>query len=264
MPFLRIRAPSALCPSLNPVPEEKFPRSPEDFLPFLAANSTQQRPVIIGGQAVNLWAIMAAEEAPELRQYEPFTSGDCDILGTGEDLLALSRKTGWEMRPAGVGKASPVVGWLKSEHQDGKPLILEVLYSINGLSATEIREDVVPVEYEGGLYYTLSPILLLKGKIANVLSLEQGDRSDFKHIQILIPCVAYYLRTAHERCLQGQMTQRDMVKILNRYLEIVRSRNARTLVSKYDVNLMAGFPACLKNSPLQKVARFYEHQLCPP
>jgi hypothetical protein len=61
--------------SMPRIPE----RAPRDFLAILGAD---ERPLILGGQAANLWADLYAPEVPTLDQFRPFVSKDADIYGT--------------------------------------------------------------------------------------------------------------------------------------------------------------------------------------
>src|ERR1051325_4626614 len=51
-----------------------------DCLELLKAFNQRDAPaVVVGGQAVNFWAEMFADQEPELAQYRPFTSADLDL-----------------------------------------------------------------------------------------------------------------------------------------------------------------------------------------
>lgn len=51
------------------------PRTPADFAEILAG---EEPPLLVGGQAVNLWAEIYANQAPGLESFAPFTSADAD------------------------------------------------------------------------------------------------------------------------------------------------------------------------------------------
>ena len=60
-----------------------------------AAESLPTPQVIIGGQAVSIWAERYLPGEPELGKYLPFTSKDLDLLGNKSDLDQLARLTGY-------------------------------------------------------------------------------------------------------------------------------------------------------------------------
>ena len=69
-------------------------RAPRDFVAILGAS---ELPLIVGGQAVNLWADLYAPEVPALEQFRPFVSKDADIYGTRALAERLARRAGWEL-----------------------------------------------------------------------------------------------------------------------------------------------------------------------
>ena len=69
------------------------PRSPADFSAIISGDDP---PLIVGGQAVNIWAELYVGAAPELAEFEPFMSRDADILGTRALAVALAARAGWE------------------------------------------------------------------------------------------------------------------------------------------------------------------------
>ena len=44
-------------------------------------------PLLVGGQAVNIWAMVYARDSAVLAGLEPFLSHDCDLYGDAETLL---------------------------------------------------------------------------------------------------------------------------------------------------------------------------------
>ena len=68
---------------MPPLPSDAEPRPPEDFAPLLA---TKEPVLLVGGQAVNLWAMYYETRTAALA---PFVSRDVDVLGDRETLEAL-------------------------------------------------------------------------------------------------------------------------------------------------------------------------------
>ena len=62
---------------------------------------TQPQPLLVGGQAVNLWAQFFLHGSAELKQMQPFLSRDCDLLGTADLLLRLARNSDWRVTLSG-------------------------------------------------------------------------------------------------------------------------------------------------------------------
>lgn len=73
---------------MPPQPSESEPRPPADFARLLA---TQSPMLLVGGQAVNLWALYYKDRTADLA---PFVSRDADVLGDRETLVELGRLAG--------------------------------------------------------------------------------------------------------------------------------------------------------------------------
>jgi hypothetical protein len=150
------------------------------------------KPLVVGGQAVNLWAKAFITDSQELRHFEPFLSKDCDLFGNAAMLQELAQEANWEYLFSPPGQPSPVVGYLKKKDEQGEDLIAEVLYSIRGLDERDLNKVVV-LSLGNKQYRTLSPITLLKAKLANACELpqqtEDGPRNDVKHVRILAECI---------------------------------------------------------------------------
>jgi hypothetical protein len=67
---------------------EGWPRPPADFAPILA---TKDPVLLVGGQAVNLWALYYQDRTADL---PPFVSRDADVLGDRETLSSLGKLVG--------------------------------------------------------------------------------------------------------------------------------------------------------------------------
>jgi hypothetical protein len=67
-------------------------RGPADYWDVL---SDPAQPLIVGGQAVNLWAEVYTPSEPALQEFQPFTSKDADIFGNRELAQVLHRRSGW-------------------------------------------------------------------------------------------------------------------------------------------------------------------------
>jgi hypothetical protein len=71
-----------------PAPSDATPRSPDDFARLLA---TPEPLLLVGGQAVNLWALYYEDRT---RDLAPFVSRDADVLGDRSTLELLGKLAG--------------------------------------------------------------------------------------------------------------------------------------------------------------------------
>lgn len=226
--------------------------SPEAFAPFLR---TGQPKLVVGGQAVNIWATIYIEATAHLA---PFLSQDLDLLGdtsTVEDIASSSAlKPVWPKERIG----SPVIGSFAAKQPDGELASIEVLHSVNGVASAELRETASPVEIAGAEVLVPSPVVLLKAKLANVADIDQSRRNDERHVQLLCALMPRHLRAVQEAFASEEDGERKLVNLLEKLLRIVISVPAPEILKRLRVdarNLFAG----LNETP--KIRAFLDKRL---
>ena len=163
------------------VSEENFrTQAPDDYALLLSSASVSgELPVLIGGQAVNFWALRFVEEEPGLEEFRPFVSTDCDVLASATWLQEAARKYGFAFKAFRAGQASPAVGWIRLPAKDRPDIELQVLRDVFGLSREEVSEAVFEGTLEQGeIVRVLSPTKLLQAKVANLRRIPQEGRHD--------------------------------------------------------------------------------------
>jgi len=122
---------------------------PEQYGPaeFAEILSSPERPLIVGGQAVNVWAEYFAPKNTHIARQRPFVSKDADIYA-GRDLAErLATAAGWQItffhEPRTIA-----VAVLSKPRPEGGTLTVEVLREVLGLTSREL-EDSDPPRYCG-------------------------------------------------------------------------------------------------------------------
>jgi hypothetical protein len=105
---------------MPPLPSNAKPRPPADFAPLLA---TDEPVLLVGGQAVNLWALYYEARTADLA---PFVSRDVDVLGDRETLEALGKVAGTKPQFFPLRPPSNEVGVVIAKDGQGLPLLIEV------------------------------------------------------------------------------------------------------------------------------------------
>jgi hypothetical protein len=157
--------------------------------------------IIVGGQAVNIWAAYYLPREPRMQVHLPFTSKDLDLVGTKTDAQRVAAATGWNIAPLPV-RGGPVEAVLSSEPA-GAGLKVEFLREILGVGhdriVTYARENLVrvPGSEEPLPVRVLDPVILLGAKIRNAVDIKQdvpeNPRQDVKHVAMLALCVPHFL-----------------------------------------------------------------------
>lgn len=229
---------------------------------FAAVLTDPAHPLIVGGQAVNLWAEIFALSEPEIRQFEPFTSKDADIQGNRELAEILCRRSGWSCRFFDEPRQSAVAILTKSATATTPELKVEVLRTVYGINTDDLNRNQVREIRPGERYRLPAPLVMLKAKLANVAHLSVEKRpQDLKHARMLIPISRAYFLEMHAAIGRPDMTERNFLGAVAYATEIITSRDAGTVVKRHGLDLLAVFPRSLADSPHGKVRRFALNQL---
>jgi hypothetical protein len=239
------------------MPEET---TAHDFREVIETVICGRSPIIVGGHAVNIWAIRYEQRiGAEISQFQPFTSKDLDVYGTCELLDALHARLGGTKRLS--EPRSPVVGKIEVELA-GRHRSIDVLHSVRGLNAKDL-EVVVPVKLDGFIALVPAPIKLLKAKIGNVATLEQTNRNDVKHLKMILLCQREFIVDFLDAAEAGDMTPRAVVNLLTETRTITGSSEAQKVARRWEIDYNSVWPwRRLEESPLDKVQNFLAHH-CP-
>lgn len=152
--------------------------------------------VLVGGQAVNLWAYQYYNNSPELQKYIPFSSEDLDFYGGKMEAIICQETLGGKVILNKDFDPSPNAGIVLVNYKN-KTLRIDFLASVYGLNDAEITEKALTFlgkdKLENVKLKVLHPILCLEGKLRCLRSLPQQNRQDLKHTKILIICVNQFL-----------------------------------------------------------------------
>ncbi len=215
-------------------------RSPSDFDEVF---SSTDLPLIVGGQAVNLWAEVFETSSPGLRRFYPFLSRDADIVGNRESAEALAKKIGWQCRFINE-KDSMIVAILTRPGTESDPLTLDVLQEVNGLTPADLAINEI-VEMSGQTRYRIpAPVVLLRSKLYNLVSLVYQERpQDLRHAQMLLEIVPAYLREIHSQHLLGKVSQETVVGALDYTRRLIGEGFASNAVRKHGLDFSVLIPA---------------------
>jgi hypothetical protein len=237
----------------NPVPAHE-PGGPESIGGLL---KTDPPLMLVGGQAVNLWALHYYDRTKDLA---PFVSRDIDLLGDKETLakvarLAKARPQYFPLRPP-----SNEVGVVVARDAYGQPLLIEVLRNLHGVSEKELSEPAYTFEIGESKVLVPGPVALLKAKIANVADIDQAGRQDLRHVRILYRVLPNYWQEMCEAARTGKIKERSLIRCLEATLKIIQSRKGKKVLQE------AGLPsrglfAGLYPTSMPKVAAFVEKRL---
>jgi hypothetical protein len=206
----------------------------DDFKEFVhVPDSKGEPPIVIGGHAVNLWAMYYLQSEPGLQKLAPFTSKDMDFLGDRTTALGFSRMLNEPAERAPKSERTPVLYRIKRlfPNTDRQNSTLEVLSHLPGVSNREIKESAMLIHSDalGTRVRLPNPITCLKAKAHNLVHINQQKRQDHRQVQIMILCCRAFLRDVIAQSETGKITEgaaRAPFEALLRWTGLVTARNA--------------------------------------
>jgi hypothetical protein len=239
-----------------PLPSEVEPRPPAAFASALA---TAKPIMLVGGQAVNLWALYYHDRTME---FAPFVSRDADVLGDRATLEELGKLAGVKPQFFPLRPPSNEVGVIIAKDSNELPLLIEVLRYVNGVNNEELREPSYTLAIGERQIRVLvpGPIALLKAKLANVVDLKQEGRQDTKHVRILARIIPAYLEDLRNAVAGARTEERKFIEFLEQLLAVLTARPNRKVLGELGIDVRSLY-GTLDCKGLPKVVAFLEQRL---
>jgi hypothetical protein len=216
--------------------------------------------VIVGGQAVNLWAIQYSQQSPLMQKLQPFASEDLDFYGGKLEAVICHDALGGDINLNEDFDPSPNAGVVLVKRNDGN-LRIDILASVYGLNDAEITATARTFRGKGKLeglnLKVLHPVLCLEGKLRCLRGLPQGGRQDLKHVKMSMLAVHCLL---HELCQQSD--PRPALKIIERVLSGGLREDGLQVWSRHQLFLESCLPFdIIKSSQHEQFQQFTQIRL---
>ncbi len=186
---------------------------------------------VVGGQAVNLWAITYCSPEDQLPEHG---SVDLDVVANAEVSKAIQNLPDWDFKKTPIWSLDIRAAELKRKGGDGRILAVEVLKSVKGLDSEDLSFTVDLVS-GGTLFKVLDPVAMLKAKAANVRELKQDGtppRQDRQHLQIVALCLPRFLLDAHSQSEPDETRHGEYFELLRRTFDtLFDAKNVKTLLA---------------------------------
>lgn len=199
----------------------------EDLVRVCRALENQDT-ILVGGQALVVWAEVYRQTISQHGNTGPVTSRDLDFFGFKEAASALADNLDAKLLLPGFDDHSPSTALVEItfEHQE---MTIDFLGSILGVSDRELKDGglIVSLDYQDGherksLEITLlHPQLCLQSRVANILHPGLGRRSDmsFRQLQVAV----YVLRAFLLEKIAQEDTRREVHRTLKMLWSYLRS-----------------------------------------
>ncbi len=235
-------------------PPDAAPRSPTDFARLLA---TKEPVLLVGGQAVNLWALYYKERTTDLA---PFVSRDADVLGDRETLKELAKLGGTKPQFFPMKPPGNEIGVVIVNDSLGVPMLIEVLRYVRGATNEELKNPEYTMTVGETRVRVPGPIVLLRAKIANLAEIDQTGRQDGRHVAVLSRLMPAYLEDLRAAAISGRMGERKLIEYLEGLLAVVSSAPAERAFAALGIDRRSLFKE-LQPGGLPKLGAFLQKRI---
>ena len=237
---------------------ERPDTTPHDFR---AVCEHESAPTVVGGQAVNLWAInYLTPKVPET----DLVSKDLDVVVSKEGLANLKRVPGWLFQPRETKNwMDSRLGALRGTSPDGRPLLVEILHNVHGLDRADL-ESAAYIKSRGATYRVLDPVAMLKAKAMNVRDFPQDGpipRQDRQHLQLLVRCVPEFLRDVHASALVDPSKEKQALEVFSRTFRTLQNKKIASTLINEGIAPRSVLPPEFAESPLERIRKAYKWQM---
>jgi hypothetical protein len=156
--------------------------------------------VLVGGQAVAVWAAKYASRVPALAAEAPYTSKDLDFCGGPKTVEAFARRLHGEAKLADPFDPTPNSGIVTFETEDGIKVEIDFLKSVAGVDTRELFKLRVAIDLplddgRTGTLFVMHPVLCLESRCHNTSALPGYDRPNaIKQLRAAVICAREFLR----------------------------------------------------------------------
>ncbi len=179
-------------------------------------------------------------------------------LGGKEILDSLAQKYGVKITLS--PPRSPGIGYVMIPKGDLQ-LKVELLTSVNGLRRAEL-ENTFDLVIQGTEVRLLDAITCLKAKIANAADIDQTNRQDVKHVQIMKICARELTKDLIALGDQKRVSERLVVNRLEDLRETIVGPKAKLVAGKWDIRFDEVMPVeVIRKSTMEKVQNFARFRL---
>jgi hypothetical protein len=227
---------------------------------FVALQAIGLDAIVVGGQAVNLWAFQYQEKSSRLQEYMPFASEDLDFYGGRVEAIACKEALQGQVTLNKDFDPSPNSGVVIVNRQDSV-LRIDFLASVYGLNDAEISETALvfvgEAELTGLNIKVLHPVLCLEGKLKCLRGLPQIGRQDLRHVKMSVLCLNELIKD-----LLNYSKARPTLKLIERVLESALREDGLSAWYRYQIQVESAIPVeALNKLSDEKFQRFCQIRL---
>lgn len=152
--------------------------------------------VLVGGQAINIWANLYLSRIEALRAEGPFTSKDVDFLGDKGAVKECARRLnlGKAFFDTPFAREAPInSGVVQYVDDAGVPRRIDFLETLLGVNERDVRKTAARIDIGGQPISVMHPVLCIQGRGPLILHLGRKDELTLKQLRAAILCSREFL-----------------------------------------------------------------------
>lgn len=183
---------------------------------FILNAMEEHDPIVVGGQAVNIWGRFYRNRSDVLARLHPLTSEDMDFHANPSAMKELGRRIGNAVTTVPeMGDASPSAGVVAGE-LNGRRVRVDFLSGVLGVEDSAIRKDRMTIRGQLGdetaTITLLHPLDCLRSRLANVNVLGRVSEHAVNQTVAAVEIVSAYVDHTLDRndVREAQTTLKDL------------------------------------------------------
>ena len=156
--------------------------------------------VLIGGQALNVWAEYYAEKDPSLSTHSPFFSHDIDFLGGMDTAEQIHEVWKGKITKPSEASSTPLIAKLEFKLKDGRRVSVDFLGETAGFNSDAVRKEARTTQnpYAQKNLKVLHPVHCMASRIVNTYGeLDRRSRQysihEIRRTQLSIKILKHYI-----------------------------------------------------------------------
>lgn len=216
--------------------------------------------LLIGGQAVNVWAERYVAVEPELESLAPFTSEDIDFQGNNADVKHIATQLGSVAQFPHKIEMTALAGIIPIRLGAARANI-EVVRNVPGVTNELIEKSALTIDFEGKTVRVINPIALVSAKLHLATTVSQEKRHDVHHLKIMILCARGFLREVLGAIEKQDIAPAGWLAAVNTLHKLQTSSDGKRAAKNHDVNWSYLPTAEISSAKNPKIVSFREIQL---
>lgn len=209
----------------------------EDLLRVAQALASYPDVVLVGGQALNVWATRYEDRANELKNEGPFVSKDADFQGSRSAVEACAKTLGGRFQIATLDDSTPSFALVIFRDSLDQERQIDFLKSVGGVTKHgEVARTSIPIDLGAGITIkVLHPVLCLESRTYNVVDLASyyANERGLMQLRASVACAREFISDLAE------VSARSALRLIERVFRLARSRRGLAAFTLHGVDVFA-------------------------